>query len=617
MAGSRSPDGYLLRSIGPAALETAGIIVAVAASLNAGLCFSPAKQERGTTPLQEVEVNRLGIKGRVAVVLLFLAAFSHLAHAGQWKRVCPEGGICNGFIQFFGPGTPTALDRHAYGPLAVGDHIWFQYFRSSEASKSFIDGAFEFQDSDTFLIDTHTGALHPVVGGPSNILDGNSVALPGGSAISANLAAAQIISPRGEILEEINWLDLQGESSLSLGVGNAWFIGPPVYVAGGVYMGLATGGGSNLYLSSDGGYTWAPQRRTDGGTPALGADRFNLLTNPAQTHLWSIESERNGQAGGLWESYDFGASWTRVDDGSFPQSTVRIVHDPIGGSSYALARDGLFVSFTEGISWQGTTLTERVHGLVFVDRIEPLSRAMIVGTDTGAKVSVDEGASWSDFSAGLLKIPHTLTYSNGTLVAMSDAGYFTCNTVDCSGIAQKVPESNDGGLVDVVEFYNTDLKHYFITADEGEAVAIDNGAAGPGWERTGQSFRAWSLLGSNEASPVCRFYGSTSPGPNSHFFSVSPGECGFLQRLQAETPPTEPRWNFEGYAFMAKPTLDNGEGPCAADDQPVYRAYNGGFSRGLDSNHRYVTDRALLDPLLANGWTDEGVAFCAHAPAAQ
>src|SRR5512144_1094821 len=39
-----------------------------------------------------------------------------------------------------------------------------------------------------------------------------------------------------------------------------------------------------------------------------------------------------------------------------------------------------------------------------------------------------------------------------------------------------------------VEFYNTDLQHYFITADATESVGIDSGSAGPGWVRTGRSF---------------------------------------------------------------------------------------------------------------------------------
>ena len=40
-------------------------------------------------------------------------------------------------------------------------------------------------------------------------------------------------------------------------------------------------------------------------------------------------------------------------------------------------------------------------------------------------------------------------------------------------------------MPNVVEFYNANLDHYFLTADANEAAAIDNGSAGPGWSRTG------------------------------------------------------------------------------------------------------------------------------------
>ncbi|MEO5509449.1 MAG: hypothetical protein ABIS27_02385 [Longimicrobiales bacterium] len=71
----------------------------------------------------------------------------------------------------------------------------------------------------------------------------------------------------------------------------------------------------------------------------------------------------------------------------------------------------------------------------------------------------------------------------------------------------------------VVEFYNNNLLSYFITADPNEASAIDRGSAGPGWIRTGLSFK------SGGSTSVCRFYGSLSPGPNSHFYTLAGPEC--------------------------------------------------------------------------------------------
>lgn len=154
----------------------------------------------------------------------------------------------------------------------------------------------------------------------------------------------------------------------------------------------------------------------------------------------------------------------------------------------------------------------------------------------------------------------------------------------------------------VVEFYNTHLDHYFITADANEAAGIDGGSAGPGWSRTGYTFK------SGGDTPVCRFYGSLSPGPNSHFYTVDPGECNFLKELQASTPATEKRWNFESLDFFSTPSTN---GACPGGMAPVYRAYNNGFARGVDSNHRITGSPAALQEVVARGWIDEGVVMCA------
>ncbi len=153
-----------------------------------------------------------------------------------------------------------------------------------------------------------------------------------------------------------------------------------------------------------------------------------------------------------------------------------------------------------------------------------------------------------------------------------------------------------------VEFYNIHLDHYFITADPNEAAAIDNGSAGPGWSRTGNSFKS----GGN--TPVCRFYGSQWPGPNSHFYTVDAAECEGLKQLQASTPITEKRWNFESLDFASTPPVD---GACPAGTAPVYRAYNNGCARGVDSNHRITSSLNAIQEVMNRGWSNEGVVMCA------
>jgi uncharacterized delta-60 repeat protein len=161
----------------------------------------------------------------------------------------------------------------------------------------------------------------------------------------------------------------------------------------------------------------------------------------------------------------------------------------------------------------------------------------------------------------------------------------------------------------VFEFHNTLLDHYFITADPAEAAAIDAGAAGPGWERTGLGFRAWiaaqgvpnaQLPGiPGAASPVCRFYGTPGVGPNSHFYTVDAKECDAVRG--------DAGWRFEGIGFYV---IAPAEGRCVFGTVPVYRAYNNKFAQN-DSNHRYATSLAVIASMTRQGWIAEGVAFCA------
>src|SRR5512140_1225993 len=85
---------------------------------------------------------------------------------------------------------------------------------------------------------------------------------------------------------------------------------------------------------------------------------------------------------------------------------------------------------------------------------------------------------------------------------------------------------------EAVEFYNTFINHYFVTATASEAQIIDSGGAGPGWLRTGRSYPAWLDKASapTTAQPVCRFY---STGANSHFYTASADECAQLKQLEA------------------------------------------------------------------------------------
>ena len=163
--------------------------------------------------------------------------------------------------------------------------------------------------------------------------------------------------------------------------------------------------------------------------------------------------------------------------------------------------------------------------------------------------------------------------------------------------------------VTVYKFYAPSLDHYFRTAIAEEAAALAGNPA-LGFNPTGSDFHAWLRSAyPADAKPVCRFYGSVSPGPNSHFYTAEAGECTAVKNLQFIQPMTQPRWSFEEIAFAIN--LPTAPGVCPAGAPvKVYRAYNHRALQG-DSNYRYTTNIAAYNQMIALGWTAEGVVMCA------
>ena len=200
------------------------------------------------------------------------------------------------------------------------------------------------------------------------------------------------------------------------------------------------------------------------------------------------------------------------------------------------------------------------------------------------------------------------------LCAVLKTGQVTCwgvNSLGQAGVGTRVYSQGPGAPVIardlvVTEFHNAVLDTYFITSDPLEIAAVDSGSAGPGWSRTGGSFK------SGGDTDVCRFYGSVAPGPNSHFYAADGPECAglFAQQFAAGDPrrATQKSWSFEVFDFTTTRPVN---GACPAMTTPVYRAYNNGYARGIDSNHRITTDRAAIDQDEARGWIGEGVVMCA------
>jgi hypothetical protein len=146
--------------------------------------------------------------------------------------------------------------------------------------------------------------------------------------------------------------------------------------------------------------------------------------------------------------------------------------------------------------------------------------------------------------------------------------------------------------VEVIEYRNVNLGHYFMTSDVAEVNALDSGQM-PGWTRTGQKFDAYPGAHTG-ASPVCRYYIPPALG-DSHFYSASAAECALAHSKF-------PLFQEESKAVFYIRLPDTALGTCAAGDTPVYRVWN----NRADSSHRYPVDRALRDQMVAQGFIAEG-----------
>jgi len=168
-------------------------------------------------------------------------------------------------------------------------------------------------------------------------------------------------------------------------------------------------------------------------------------------------------------------------------------------------------------------------------------------------------------------------------VSTSDGSY----TVPAIYAGQDAPAAT----IEAVEYYNAGLDHYFITWVANEIAILDAGVKSHGWTRTGKHFTTYPATQAG-ASPLCRYYIPPDKG-NSHFYGRGIDEC-------TRTGQNNPSFVLEDPAFMYMilPTA----GMCPAATTPVYRV----FSNRPDANHRYMTDRALRDQMVADGWLAEG-----------
>jgi hypothetical protein len=519
-----------------------------------------------------------------------------------WRNVCPEAEVCSiasGSVNMnpnfvvspasippipFGEGVSLSLGLHGYNgspPIAAGNN---------PVSKA------------NTLIVGKQGASVPGWNGSAGL--SASLARTDGTVLVVDPYGAKVLQPDGVGLAETSF-----STSPDADLFQMHLVMPPVRTGSLIHIVKAPD--LVTFKTLDEGLNWTFKS-------AMGLEPYSwAFGDPFGNGLWVPARAVGSGPFGLYGTQDDGASWQRIDDGislaALGASLFHIATDPRaiaagGGTVYGASDHGVVVSHDRGVSWALLHATGVAVNTVAV-AYEGAVTLLLAGTATGVIASRDGGLSWSEFGRGLYALAHRVYFVNGLLLTGSAAGWYLCDDLACEGAHSAVPPAAQRGEVEVVEFQHATLDHYFITADTAEAAAVDAGWAGPGWTRTGYTFTAWTPLGNPIAKDVCRFYGSFSPGPNSHFFSASALECDQLHRLQKITPATERRLNFEALVFQAE-ALDAASGTCRTGTRPVYRAYNNGFTRGIDSSHRLVTKHSEITSLVARGWVDEGVAFC-------
>jgi len=145
--------------------------------------------------------------------------------------------------------------------------------------------------------------------------------------------------------------------------------------------------------------------------------------------------------------------------------------------------------------------------------------------------------------------------------------------------------------VDVVEFYNAVLDHYFITWNPAEIANLDAGLTPTKWNRTSVTFKVYNTPQAG-ASPVCRYYIPPGLG-DSHFFGRGTVECNATGQNHPSFILEEPN-----FMFVFLPAA----GVCPPGTVPVYRV----FSNRPDANHRYMIDPAIRNQMVGRGWLAEG-----------
>jgi hypothetical protein len=183
-----------------------------------------------------------------------------------------------------------------------------------------------------------------------------------------------------------------------------------------------------------------------------------------------------------------------------------------------------------------------------------------------------------------------------TRVPILPRGLRTAFALFVLGLAGFSSGTARAALADAIEFYHAAFDHYFVTTAADEINKLDTGVF-TGWQRTGQSFKVMDRATTGAGGlAVCRFYGNPAAGLDSHFYSASATECEDVAIKFAGV------WILEDSSVFQVFLPNAMTGACPSGSVPIYRSWN----NRADSNHRYTTDPATQQSMVAKGYVAEG-----------
>lgn len=313
-------------------------------------------------------------------------------------------------------------------------------------------------------------------------------------------------------------------------------------------------------------------------------------------------------------------------------SLAAITVDPVANRVLLLADRGASLAVIDGATHAVTTiaLPAIAHRSMAVDATSgkayltsPVTRALtVVDVATRGVTSVPlpvapnrialneaTGKLYIGSSTGGVLVTDHITFEQSMVQAGARPG-----EISVDALRNRVYVADEGALLVIegalppsfgmaVEYYRSDLDHYFVTTNLLEMLLLDGSAA---WTRTGATFG--TFLTATGTIPMCRFY-LPPPRGDSHLMMANPDEC-------SATAVKYPEFVYESADAFRVSLPDPVTGACAPGLLPAYRLWNG----RVDSNHRYAVDGATRDAMAARGSIAEGygpdaVGICVPMPA--